>query len=149
MKSRFLLTLSLVGLLALTGAACKPRSSSSDDADTSSYGSSKGFKTIYFDYDRDAIRSSQVDNVENNVNAMKKNPGTKITLEGHADDRGTNEYNMALGDRRARTVFNYMVNVGIERSRLKVVSFGEEQPVCNEASENCWAKNRRVESVKR
>jgi peptidoglycan-associated lipoprotein len=74
---------------------------------------------------------------------MRENPDATVTIEGHADERGTNEYNLALGDRRADSAKGFLVNLGISGSRLTTISYGEERPVCTQGSEECWAKNRR------
>jgi peptidoglycan-associated lipoprotein len=77
----------------------------------------------------------------------KAAPGVQIRTEGHCDERGTLEYNLALGQRRANIVRDYYVTIGIPRSAIKTVSYGEERPVCNDSTENCWAQNRRGETT--
>jgi peptidoglycan-associated lipoprotein len=67
-----------------------------------------------------------------------------VLIEGHCDERGTNEYNLALGERRAKSTMNYLVSQGVQASRITIISYGEERPVCNEKTEECWAKNRRA-----
>ena len=67
-----------------------------------------------------------------------------MLIEGHCDERGTNEYNLALGERRAKSTMNYLVSQGIQASRITIISYGEERPVCTEKTEECWAKNRRA-----
>jgi len=71
----------------------------------------------------------------------------RLSLEGHCDERGTNEYNLALGDRRAKAVKDYLVSLGVASGRIDVISYGEEKPVCKEQSEDCWAKNRRAHFI--
>ncbi len=75
---------------------------------------------------------------------LKQNTNQLVLIEGHCDERGTNEYNLGLGERRARATMNYLVAQGIQASRITVVSYGEERPVCTEKNESCWAKNRRA-----
>lgn len=75
---------------------------------------------------------------------MKANPRSVILIEGHADERGTNEYNLALGERRAKAAMNYLVAQGVPANRITVISYGEERPLCTERTEDCWARNRRV-----
>ena len=75
---------------------------------------------------------------------LKANANNLVLIEGHCDERGTNEYNLGLGDRRARATMNYLVAQGVQASRINVVSYGEERPTCTEKTEGCWAKNRRA-----
>jgi peptidoglycan-associated lipoprotein len=78
---------------------------------------------------------------------LRANPNAAVTIEGHCDERGTNEYNLALGDRRADSAKSYLVDLGIAASRLTTVSYGEERPVCSQQNEECWSKNRRAHFV--
>jgi len=75
---------------------------------------------------------------------MMKNSAATIMIEGHTDDRGTNEDNLALGDRRAKAVKDFIVSLGVQSSRVETISYGEERPACNEETEECWARNRRA-----
>lgn len=104
-------------------------------------------KDIYFDYDKSDIREDAKTVLRENAAWLKQNPKTLIQIEGHCDERGTNEYNMALGDRRARATKDYLVRLGISGKRVATVSFGEEKPACTQQSEPCWAKNRRAHFV--
>ncbi len=74
---------------------------------------------------------------------LKEYPHYRITIEGHADERGTREYNLALGERRAQAVMDYFIALGVDPKRLKTISYGKERPVCTEANEACWSQNRR------
>ena len=74
----------------------------------------------------------------------KSNQSALLLIEGHADERGTNEYNLALGERRAKATRDYLVSVGIDAGRITVISYGEERPICTEKTDACWAKNRRA-----
>ena len=98
---------------------------------------------VAFDYDQSTIRDDQRPILQKNAEWMRRRTTTKVTIEGHADARGTNEYNLALGDRRARAVMDYMVSLGIGADRMVVVSKGEEVPLCTEMTEACYARNRR------
>ena len=103
---------------------------------------------IHFDYDRSAIKSEYKSVLEGNANWMKDHSGAKVVVEGHCDERGSTEYNIALGWRRARSTKNYMVSLGISPSRLVTKSYGEERSLCTESNESCWWKNRRAEFLK-
>ena len=99
---------------------------------------------IYFDFDRYNIRPDAVSTLAANVDWMKSNPDALILIEGHCDERGTNEYNIALGDRRAHAAVAYLVSRGIDAKRFTTISYGEERPVCAEHTETCWSRNRRA-----
>ena len=98
---------------------------------------------VYFSYDSTDLTEEARNLLQKNVDWMKKWTSTKVMVEGHADSRGTNEYNLALGERRAHAVRDYMVRLGLTADRLTIVSKGEEQPVCSEDTEACWKDNRR------
>ena len=83
----------------------------------------------------------------NRVGWLKANASARIEIEGHADERGTNEYNLALGAKRAQATKDYLVTLGISKERLSTISYGEELPVCKEHGEECWQKNRRAHFV--
>lgn len=107
--------------------------------------SSSGLNSVYFDYDQDFIRSDAASTLQGNASYLKANSGNNVTIEGHCDERGTNEYNLALGQRRAQSSKNYLTNLGINSSRMTTVSFGEEKPVCYDSNESCWQRNRRAD----
>ncbi|MFH1010664.1 MAG: peptidoglycan-associated lipoprotein Pal [bacterium] len=100
-------------------------------------------QTIYFDYDKSDLRKDAMDALNNNAKLFQKYPQWKIKIEGNCDDRGTNEYNLALGERRAMSARKYLVSLGIGADRLSTVSYGEERPVDLGQNEAAWAKNRR------
>ena len=102
-------------------------------------------KAVRFDFDRALIRSDDATVLDANVEYLKNNVDTLVLIEGHADERGTAEYNLALGERRARAARDYLVSQGIAADRISLVSFGEERPECSEHVETCWARNRRAE----
>ena len=101
------------------------------------------FKDIHFDYDRFAILDADKPMLKDLASFLKYNKAAKVQIEGNCDERGTNEYNLALGDRRARAAKDVLVSSGVSSSRIKTVSYGEEKPICTEHEESCWFKNRR------
>ena len=98
---------------------------------------------IYFEFDKSTLTPAAQDNLLRKADWLRENPDVTATIEGHCDERGTNEYNLALGDRRAESAKAFLVDLGIDASRLTTISYGEERPVCSESSEECWTKNRR------
>ena len=108
----------------------------------------KGLNRIHFDLDRSDIKSDSKKTLDDNASWLKKNSDVKVTVEGHCDERGTEEYNMALGHRRANTAKSYLESLGVSGGRLKTVSLGEEKPLESCHNESCWWKNRRAEFVK-
>jgi peptidoglycan-associated lipoprotein len=106
------------------------------------------FKTIYFDFDKYNLRPDAKAGLQHNVDVMKENPGWRVLIEGHCDERGTVEYNLALGERRARSARDYMVSMGVDPDRIEIISYGKERPVDPGHNEAAWAKNRRCEFVK-
>lgn len=105
-------------------------------------------KRIHFDFDKSYIRNDMIPVMDGNAGYLKKNVSVKVTIEGHCDERGTNEYNMALGARRAEAAKNYLVGKGVTPSRLNTVSYGEERPIASGHNESAWYQNRRAEFVK-
>lgn len=102
---------------------------------------------VFFDYDRFAIRADAKPILEANAAALKSDGGKKILIEGHCDERGTVEYNLVLGEKRARAVKHYLEDLGIDSSRIQITSFGKEKPFCTEHKSDCWQKNRRAHFV--
>jgi peptidoglycan-associated lipoprotein len=96
-----------------------------------------------FDYDQSTIRPDAADVLSRDAKWLTRWPTTKVTVEGHGDERGTAEYNLALGERRATAVKSYLVSLGVQAERLTIVSYGKERPVCTDSSEQCWQRNRR------
>lgn len=103
-----------------------------------------GVSDIYFDYDSSDILSSETAALEAKAQWLKKNPNVKTTIEGHCDERGTSEYNLALGDRRAARTKSFLEKLGISGTRMETVSYGEEKPAVNGHNEDAWSKNRRA-----
>ena len=104
---------------------------------------------VFFAFDRSELEPEARDVLQRNSDWIKQNPGVMIEIEGHADSRGTNEYNLALGARRAQAVKDYLVTLGNAPDRLSTISYGEELAVCGVDSEECWRKNRRAHFVVR
>ncbi len=104
-------------------------------------------QTIYFDFDKYNIKPSEREVLIKNAEQLMAYPTVRILIEGHCDERGTNEYNMALGERRARSARDFLINYGIAGDRIDIISYGEERPVDPRHNEEAWAKNRRAEFV--
>jgi peptidoglycan-associated lipoprotein len=126
-------------------------SSSSLDAlkrgDSTATPASSPLKDVYFDFDSSNLRADARDTLKANWEWLKSNSTVPIQIEGHCDERGTTEYNLALGSKRAQSVKDYLVTLGVSGDRLSTISYGEEVPVCTEHSEECWQKNRRARFV--
>ena len=111
-------------------------------------GSEQDFKvnvgdTVHFAYNEYAVQDTDKSTLGKQAAWLSKYPAVKLTIEGHCDERGTREYNLALGARRANAVKEYLVAQGVAASRLETVSYGKERPICTTSDENCWAQNRR------
>jgi len=102
-------------------------------------------QNILFDYDKSNIRVSEIPKLQSSAAWLKRNPSVRFTIDGNADERGGQEYNIALGDERAAAIKKYLSGQGVEDTRMTTVSFGEERPVCRQQTEGCWQMNRRVE----
>jgi peptidoglycan-associated lipoprotein len=100
-------------------------------------------KDVYFDFDKYDIRAGDARILDANAAWLKTN-NDLVLIEGHCDERGTNEYNLALGERRAKATMNYLVGQGVQANRITIISYGKERPTCPEHTEACWAKNRRA-----
>lgn len=124
-------------------------------ADTSAQGNGSGLtaeeqqligtRVIYFDFDQSTIRQEFAAVLAAHGKNLAANPSTKVTLEGHADERGSQEYNVALGERRAQSVARVLMSYGVAQSQIDIVSYGEERAAVNGHSEEAWSQNRRVE----
>lgn len=162
MNNRILL--SLVTVLALSLAACGGATSTQPTVEDKSVGTGGAGtqpgvegkavegkadllsqRRVHFAFDSSAIDDENRAIVEAHAKYLAANKNVKLVLEGHADERGTREYNLALGERRAQAVERMMKLLGVSADRIKVVSYGEEKPLCQQHDENCWAQNRRVE----
>jgi len=107
----------------------------------------QGADTIYFDTDRYNIDSADAAALQTQVQWLSRYPNKRATIEGHADERGTRDYNLALGERRANATKNYLVSLGVDASRINTVSYGKERPVALGSDETSWARNRRAVTV--
>ena len=105
-------------------------------------------RDAYFDFNKADIRADAREALNRTANFLRSYPQIKVTIEGHCDERGSTEYNLGLGDRRASATKNYLVSLGISADRISTVSFGKEKPFCQESSEACWQQNRRGHFVK-
>jgi len=101
-------------------------------------------KPIHFDFDKSDIRTDDAEILTASARWLNDHPGHLVLIEGHCDQRGTNEYNLALGERRARQAMNFLVAQGVAARRVAIVSYGEERPLCTDENEACWAQNRRA-----
>ncbi|MGE0594023.1 MAG: OmpA family protein [Vicinamibacterales bacterium] len=98
---------------------------------------------VFFEFDQATLSAAARDQLQRNATFLRRWPTTRVRVEGHCDERGTVEYNLSLGERRARAVRDYLVELGVDGGRLLGVSLGEEAPVCTASSEDCWQRNRR------
>lgn len=106
-----------------------------------------GLKPIYFDFDKSFVRDDAKAIMKANAAWLKANPKAKVRIEGNCDERGTIEYNQALGQRRAASAKKYLTDLGVSGKRISLISYGKEKPVCKESTEDCWQQNRRAELV--
>lgn len=104
-------------------------------------------RDVLFDFDKYDIRPDVRPILDSVAAWMNRNRSFNVTIEGHCDERGTNEYNLALGEKRARAAMDYLVSLGISSSRMNMITYGEERPVCTEKNEGCWQKNRRAHFI--
>jgi peptidoglycan-associated lipoprotein len=127
-----------------TTAAPAPTATPTNRPAPSEFAAVADLKDIHFDFDKYDIRPGDSKTLDGNAGWLKSNPNHLVLIEGHCDERGTNEYNLALGERRAKSTMNYLVSQGVQASRITIISYGEERPVCSQKTEECWAKNRRA-----
>jgi len=106
-----------------------------------------GLKPIFFDFDQSFVRDDARPVMKANADYLKANPKIKVRIEGNCDERGTIEYNQALGQRRATAAKKYLSDLGISAKRISLISYGKEKPVCTQSTEDCWQQNRRAELV--
>lgn len=158
----------LVLALAVSGAACskkkaeappetapEPAPEQPQQPDTTSQTPSQpeappeaiSWQDAYFDYDKYDLRSDAREALDHDSKVLRDNAGAKVLIEGHCDERGTTEYNLALGERRAAAARDYLTAAGIDAGRLDIVSFGEERPFATGHDESSWAQNRRAHLV--
>lgn len=161
--THFAIALTLAATIGLLGCATTPEETDQDsgtgsewqdaatpsDSDSgsdmgASSGSSADFQTVYFDFDRFDIRPDARSALKSNAGAIGSTGG-RVTIAGHCDERGSSEYNLALGERRANAAKRYLVDLGVSSSRLRTVSFGEDRPAVQGHDESAWRYNRRAE----
>lgn len=154
------MALSLVALVS----GCASKKSGGESSSTSSIADGKGgeygtgatedggiglgtLERVHFGFDASSLTNEARDTLSNNAKIMMNNPDMKVMVEGHCDERGSNEYNIALGERRAKAVINYLVNLGVQRARLEMKSWGEERPLDPSKGARAYSLNRRAEFV--
>lgn len=162
----------LIGLSSLLIFGCKGRDKSTSDAEVGAGAEStpvtqekidstpmnfdaqgsdsnkiEGLSTVYFDYDKSTLSAESRETLKKNAEWMKKNAKVSVQIEGHTDSRGSIEYNLALGERRANAVKAYLQTLGIGSGRLKTISYGKERPLVQAENEEAWSKNRRANFV--
>ena len=133
-------------------SAPPPQPPGTAEQSTLAPGSVKDFQvnvgdTIHFDFDRSDIRPADMTVLQGQAAWLNKYPSVRVTLEGDCDERGTREYNLALGARRAHAVKDYLMSLNVTAARMETISYGKERPVCAESNEDCWAQNRRAVTV--
>ena len=156
-KLIFLLLLPLFLMLVFSGCAC-PKKKAAGEMPTTEVAPvaevketppppeapvETALEPIYFDFDKSNLKPDATATLTKNAEWISKNPTAKIIIEGNCDERGTSEYNVALGERRATSAKQYLIKLGIAADRLSTVSYGKEKPICTEQNESCWCKNRR------
>lgn len=154
-----------VSMVALTGCASKTKKSQVMVAPLGTGGAGGGYyggalvnnsdairnaarniqSTVYFDFDSDAIKPEAARILDQQAQFLNSNQGARVQVAGHTDERGTREYNMSLGERRAAAVRSYLASKGVNTANIEIVSFGEEQPVATGSNEGAWSQNRRAE----
>jgi peptidoglycan-associated lipoprotein len=140
----------VVGCSSKKEAATTAMTGPSGGGTTSSIipGSAEDFRvnvgdTVHFDFDKYDVLENDKPTLQRQATWLGKYPQVRVTVEGHCDERGTREYNIALGARRANAVKEYLVSLGVSSARVDTISYGKERPVCSESTEDCWAQNRR------
>jgi peptidoglycan-associated lipoprotein len=151
----------IAGLLLLAACSSNPSTNANTGGGASSAPSTSSSVTpgsaqdfiqnvgdrVFFDYDKSSVKSEGQQTLQRQADWLKKYPNVTVTLEGHADERGTREFNLALGERRANSVRNALVALGIPAARLKTISYGKERPAVLGSNEAAWAQNRRGVTV--
>ena len=115
-----------------------------EEARLHSFHATDDLKDIHFNFDQYDLDSNSKKVLEQNATYLKSNPGIRVEIQGHCDERGTNNYNIALGQRRAHSTKKYLVAQGVNSHQVNVISYGEEKPFCSDSNENCWHQNRRA-----
>ena len=131
----------------LSGGETGPRGSLGDEIAGHGPREDGPLRDVHFDYDRSDLRAEDRAILQANAQWLRDHSTANVEIEGHCDERGTGEYNMALGGKRADAVKSYLVALGIPAGRFSTISYGDELPLCREATQTCWARNRRAHSV--
>ncbi len=132
---------------AATQTTSGAKSEAGEQAKEQAAAASEGLKPIYFDFDRSFIRDDAKPVMKANVEWLKTHSKVKIKIEGNCDERGTIEYNQALGQRRSASAKKYLTDMGISSSRISLISYGKEKPICTDHNETCWQRNRRDDLI--
>lgn len=149
-KRRFAILVGILGAVLLAGACHKkkvapppppPPTVSEEDL------FKQNIKDAFFDFDKSDIRPDAQTALNADADFLKQHPNIKFTIEGHCDERGSEEYNLGLGQRRADAAKNYLVNLGISADNITTISYGKDRPFCTEHNEECWQQNRRAHLV--
>jgi len=153
---KILMAFLTLGLLLNAGCASKSKKNEpeqpaaqvrDDDAKDSDSDTATGLTTVYFDFDSSTLTSDAKQSLESNAKYLKNNSGVEIQIEGHCDERGSVQYNLALGERRAKSTKKYLEALGVSSSRISTVSYGKERPVALGHEESAWSQNRRANFV--
>jgi peptidoglycan-associated lipoprotein len=136
------------GSTTANASAQRPIAAADSSSDSKSAAAVSAFETVYFDFDKSDLRQDARDVLSKNAAVLlKTQTAAKIKIEGHCDERGSAEYNLALGERRAKSAMQYLITLGVQADRLSVISYGKEKPAVQGNDEEAWAKNRRAEFV--
>ena len=131
------------GMGAGLASTAPARTDSAGRVSPREFGENSALRDVNFDFDKYDIRPADTKTLDANASWLKANPRALLLIEGHCDERGTPEYNLALGERRAKAAMSYLTALGIQANRISIVSYGAEQGLCKEHGESCWARNRR------
>ena len=162
MKNRFI-AIFILGVVSLSLTGCPPKAQVKKETPTTDdqknqanaeepslrgkdYQEVPELVTIYFDLDQSSLRNDARETLQKNYQALKSHPDWEVLIEGNCDERGTTEYNLGLGQRRAAAVRQYYISLGIAGNRVATISYGKEKSVCDGHAEDCWAKNRRADT---
>lgn len=152
MKTRFLAVLASLALVSACASTESVEEASSTTSQAVVEGQNEDFAQaakdrVFFGFDKSSLTSEAVNTLKAQAEWLQANPDTNVIVEGHTDDRGTREYNLALGERRAVAVKNYLISRGVDAERIKTISYGKERPAVVGANEAAWAQNRRAVTV--
>ena len=139
MKKSTFVNVAIAALVMVAMVGCARQSGKTSGSKTS------GLQKIYFDFDQSNVKAESASTMQANAAWLKANTKTNVSVEGHCDERGSYEYNVALGNRRAMSAKSYLTNLGVDGKRLSTISYGEERPAASCNDESCWSQNRRAE----